>query len=176
MPKTFWVNEYVDDNRTVVGYSTTNTLIRVVETLLDKRGGYLTNDKFPPGLWLDNMPNWEYGALVQVRDLSRAAWKAGYMADLLEVMQNRHYILEGGRHSGSGSADRAEEPLQRGRVLRIDHEVLETGFIDQRIEILIHIATEIGRVVRINACVQTETQHLPDRVVGHFSDDCQAEV
>lgn len=71
MPKMFWVNEYVDDNRTVVGYSTTNTLIRVVETLLDKRGGYLTNDKFPPGLWLDNMPNWEKGVLTQVRVLSR---------------------------------------------------------------------------------------------------------
>ena len=71
MPKTFWVNEYVDDDRTVVGYSTTNTLIRVAETLLDKRGGYLTNDKFPPGLWLDNMPNWEQGVLTQVRDLAR---------------------------------------------------------------------------------------------------------
>jgi len=71
MPKMFWVNEYVDDSRTVVGYSTTNTLIRVAETLLDKRGGYLTNDKMPPGLWLDNMPNWEKGVLTQVRDLSR---------------------------------------------------------------------------------------------------------
>jgi hypothetical protein len=71
MPKMFWVNQYVDDDRTVIGYSTTNTLIRVAETLLDKRGGYLTNDKFPPGLWLDNMPNWEKGVLMQVRDLSR---------------------------------------------------------------------------------------------------------
>ena len=71
MPKMFWVNEYVDDSRTVIGYSTTNTLIRVAETLLDKRGGYLTNDKMPPGLWLDNMPNWEKGVLTQVRDLSR---------------------------------------------------------------------------------------------------------
>jgi hypothetical protein len=71
MPKMFWVNEYVDDSRTVIGYSTTNTLIRVAETLLDKRGGYLTNDKMPPGLWLDNMPNWEKGVLMQVRDLSR---------------------------------------------------------------------------------------------------------
>lgn len=72
MPKLFWVNEYVDDQRSVVGFSTTDTLIRVGETLLDKRGGYLANDKFPPGLWLDNMPNWEKGVLTQVRDLSRA--------------------------------------------------------------------------------------------------------
>ena len=33
MPKLFWVNEYVDDQRTVVGFSTTDTLIRVAETM-----------------------------------------------------------------------------------------------------------------------------------------------
>jgi len=56
----------------VTGSVTTGALITVMETLLNKPGGYLHNDKFPPGLWLDNMPNWEYGALVQVRDLSKA--------------------------------------------------------------------------------------------------------
>jgi len=71
MPDIFWVNEYVDDNRSVVGYSTTDTLIRVASTLVDKPGGYLTNDKMPPGLYLDNMPNWEKGVLTQVKDLSR---------------------------------------------------------------------------------------------------------
>ena len=71
MPDVFWVNEFVEDNRSVVGYSTTDTLIRVAGTLLDKPGGYLTNDKLPPGLYLDNMPNWEKGVLMQVQDLSR---------------------------------------------------------------------------------------------------------
>lgn len=56
----------------VVGSATTISLIRVAETLLDKPGGYLTNDVIPPGVYLDNIPNWEFGALVQVRDLSRA--------------------------------------------------------------------------------------------------------
>jgi len=56
----------------VIGYTTVETLKEVASTLLDKRGGYLSNDKLPPGLWLDNMPSWEYGVLVQVRDLSRA--------------------------------------------------------------------------------------------------------
>jgi hypothetical protein len=54
------------------GTTTTVTLITVAETLLDKPGGYLTNDVTPPGVWLDNMPNWEFGVLVQVRDLSKA--------------------------------------------------------------------------------------------------------
>lgn len=59
----------------VVGYTTVETLRRVASTLLDKPGGYLSNDIAPPGLWLDNMPSWEYGVLVQVRDLSRALRK-----------------------------------------------------------------------------------------------------
>jgi len=70
-PDVFWVNEAVEDGRTVVGFATTDTLIRVAETLLDKPGGYLTNDKLPPGLYLDNMPNWEKGVLTQIKDMSR---------------------------------------------------------------------------------------------------------
>lgn len=56
----------------VTGTATMGTLIAVTETLLDKRGGFLHNDRLPPGVWLDNIPNWEYGVLIQVRDLSRA--------------------------------------------------------------------------------------------------------
>ena len=59
----------------VGGYTTVETLKQVAGTLLDKPGGYLSNDLAPPGLWLDNMPSWEYGVLVQVRDFSRALRK-----------------------------------------------------------------------------------------------------
>lgn len=55
-----------------VGSTTTAALIQVVSTLLDKPGGFLSNDVMPPGLWLDNMKNWEYGVLIQSRDLTRA--------------------------------------------------------------------------------------------------------
>lgn len=56
----------------VTGSATTGALMGVMETLLEKPGGFLHNDRFPPGLWLDNIPNWEYGVLIQVRDLARA--------------------------------------------------------------------------------------------------------
>lgn len=80
-PDTFSVREHTRslaqsmDREPVTGFATTATLIRLTETLLDKRGGYISNDLFPPGLWMDNMPNWEYGALVQIRDMSRALRK-----------------------------------------------------------------------------------------------------
>ncbi|WP_448098885.1 DUF2333 family protein [Luteibacter yeojuensis] len=54
------------------GAVTTYTLIRSVDTLLDKRGGYLSNDKLPPGVFMDNMPNWEFGSLIASRDLARS--------------------------------------------------------------------------------------------------------
>ena len=69
-PDVFWVNEQPGD-RKVVGYSTVDTLVRVADTLLEKPGGYLTNDRLPPGVVLDNIPNWERGVLQQVRDLAR---------------------------------------------------------------------------------------------------------
>ena len=57
------------------GYTTVYALDRVVSTLLDKPGGYIRNDKGVPGIWLDNISNWEFGALVQSRDLSQALRK-----------------------------------------------------------------------------------------------------
>jgi hypothetical protein len=61
-----------DRARVVPGSITTATAIRIGETLLDKPGGYITNDKLPPGLYLDNIKNWEFGALTELRDLVRA--------------------------------------------------------------------------------------------------------
>jgi len=43
------------------------TQMTLLDTLLDKQGGYLRNDMLPPGLWLDNMPAWELGVLKQAR-------------------------------------------------------------------------------------------------------------
>src|SRR5690554_579880 len=80
-PDTFSVRERTRtlatsmEREPVAGFATTATMIHLAETLLDKPGGYISNDIFPPGLWLDNMPNWEYGVLVQLRDLSRALRK-----------------------------------------------------------------------------------------------------
>ena len=56
----------------IIGVATTEMLIKSVDVLLNKPGGYLSNDKMPPSVFLDNMPNWEFGVLQQIRDLAKA--------------------------------------------------------------------------------------------------------
>lgn len=78
MPEQFAVEDNAarlageQDEDVVVGTTTTAALISVMTTLLEKPGGFLSNDIMPPGVWLDNMPAWEYGVLIQSRDLTRA--------------------------------------------------------------------------------------------------------
>jgi hypothetical protein len=48
------------------------TASEVARTLLEKPGGYLRNDLTLPGIYLDNMPSWEYGVLKELRDSLRA--------------------------------------------------------------------------------------------------------
>ena len=55
----------------VTGYVTTYTLITIASTLLDKSGGYLSNDIIPPSIFMDDMPNWEFGVLQQVREFTK---------------------------------------------------------------------------------------------------------
>lgn len=56
----------------VPGVAVVASVIRVASTLLDKPGGFLHNDVTPPGVLIDNMPNWEYGVLTEIRDSVRA--------------------------------------------------------------------------------------------------------
>jgi len=77
-PEGFDVMESATDHagergRTVIsGYTATATVITLAGNLLDKRGGYLSNDLMPPGVWMDNIPNWEFGVLTQLRDVARS--------------------------------------------------------------------------------------------------------
>lgn len=60
----------LNNEEMVTGYTTTSTLITVASTLLNKPGGYLSNDIMLPSVIMDDMPAWEYGALEMVRDLA----------------------------------------------------------------------------------------------------------
>jgi hypothetical protein len=61
-----------DSRKSVTGAVIVSTLMRLNKGLWDKSGGYISNDLAPPGVFLDNMPNFEFGVLQQLRDLSSA--------------------------------------------------------------------------------------------------------
>lgn len=69
-PANLVVNTSPAGSNPVVGYTTTNTLIEIVQTLLNKPGGLVSNDIAPPFVGLDNMPAWEFGVLEMSRDLA----------------------------------------------------------------------------------------------------------
>ncbi len=61
-----------DEARLWPGVVTTATLSKTVDTLLNKSGGYLSNDVVPPSVFMDDIPNWEFGIVNQVRDLAKS--------------------------------------------------------------------------------------------------------
>lgn len=71
-PEVFWIKTSATSGENVTGYATADALAQVINTLLDKQGGFLHNDITPPSVFLDNMPNFEFGAIVQARDLIKA--------------------------------------------------------------------------------------------------------
>jgi hypothetical protein len=65
----------MSNEKVVPGYTMTSTLIVVTESLLNKSGGYLSNDVLPPSVLMDDMPSWEFGVLEMTRDLALAMRK-----------------------------------------------------------------------------------------------------
>jgi len=164
----------------VIGYTTVETLKTVAETLLDKRGGYLSNDRFPPGLWLDNMPSWEYGVLVQVRDLSRAMRKdfarsqsqSAEDGDLAKAeplfnFDNKSWILPSsesqyrdGIKALSRYQERLSDPNQKGALFytRADNLNNWLGDVGTRLGSLSQrLSASVGRV-KLNSTLKTESQ------------------
>lgn len=67
-PEPFAVQAELRGKETIVGSATVNAAVTLGDTLLAKTGGYVSNDVLPPFVFLDDMPNWEFGALVALRD------------------------------------------------------------------------------------------------------------
>lgn len=64
--------EYLPETRKpVVGSVCVGTSVKILDVLLHKPGGYLRNDLTPPGLFMDNIPSWEYGVLTLMRETTQ---------------------------------------------------------------------------------------------------------
>jgi Lon-like ATP-dependent protease len=87
--------------------------------------------------------------------------KVGYMADLLEIMQNKEYILEGGRSTGSGAADRSENHLRADNIIVAccNHDTLRylqeegDGAFLSRIE-------DKGEIIQMESAVPESSQNV----------------
>ena len=163
----------------VPGFTTVETLKTVAGTLLNKPGGYLSNDRFPPGLVLDNIPSWEYGVLVQVRDLTRALRKdfarsqsqSAEDADLAKAeprfnFDNKSWMLpsseseyQEGINSLSRSQARLSDPNQKNALFyaRADNLNNWLGDVGTRLGSLSQrLSASVGRV-KLNSALKTES-------------------
>jgi len=83
------ISATADNVAPVVGYTTTTTLIKVASSILDKPGGYISNDALPPGVFLDNMSAWEFGVLEMVRDMALVLRK-DFSRSQSQSLENAH--------------------------------------------------------------------------------------
>ena len=168
-----------DGKQMVPGFTTVETLKTVAGTLLNKPGGYLSNDRFPPGLVLDNIPSLEYGVLVQVRDLTRALRKdfarsqsqSAEDADLAKAeprfnFDNKSWMLpsseseyQEGINSLSRYQARLSDPNQKNALFyaRADNLNNWLGDVGTRLGSLSQrLSASVGRV-KLNSALKTES-------------------
>lgn len=91
----------VSGNKIVSGSYIMATTIKMNEILLNKRGGYLSNDIMFPSIIMDNVPNWEFGvieiervvALTLRKDFSRSQSQSIELKSLINAqtaLNNNH--------------------------------------------------------------------------------------
>ena len=168
-----------DGKQMVPGFTTVETLKTVAGTLLNKPGGYLSNDRFPPGVFLDNIPSWEYVVLVQVRDLTRGLRKdfarsqsqSAEDADLAKAeprfnFDNKSWMLpsseseyQEGINSLSRYQARLSDPNQKNALFyaRADNLNNWLGDVGTRLGSLSQrLSASVGRV-KLNGALKTES-------------------
>ncbi len=87
--------------------------------------------------------------------------KERYMSSLLEIMQNKEYILEGGKNTGSGAADRSENHLKADNIIIAccNHDTLRhlqeegDGAFLSRIE-------DKGEIIQMESSVPETAEHV----------------
>ncbi|MDF3127713.1 DUF2333 family protein [Kiritimatiellaeota bacterium B1221] len=137
IPQTFDVNETVRemgvayghrelDEPLPLGYRTVATTIHLAQQLLEKPGGYQSNDWSPMTRIPDNMRNWEKGAVVQLRvmvqglrfELSRSGPNSGELPELNDAdarfnYNPRRWILQSTESQFKQGVEFLEQYLER---------------------------------------------------------------
>jgi hypothetical protein len=156
------------------GVATTVAVLETAEVLLEKQGGYLRNDRFPPGRLLDNIPSWEFGVVTELRDavrtmrndFGRAQSQSVEDPDLMTAeaqffFDDRSWILPASEGEYRKGIDAMERYLSR-----LTDEVASDGLFFARSDNLqVYLATVEKRLGNF-------AQRLSSSVRGlHFQDD-----
>jgi len=87
--------------------------------------------------------------------------KVGYMSDLLEIMQNREFVLEGGRNTGSGSADRSENHLKAENIIVAccNHDTL--GYLQEEGDgAFLSRIEDKGEIIQMDSAVPETSENI----------------
>lgn len=116
--------------------------------------------------------------------------RTGYMSDLLEIMQNKKFSLEGGRSTGSGAADRSEDSLRADNIIIAccNHDTLaylreegdgaflsrieDRGEVIQMESAVPETAENVGQVAQY---IKQETVNLGKEFAGAWGEILEAE-
>ncbi|MFZ7125433.1 MAG: S16 family serine protease [Desulfobacterales bacterium] len=112
--------------------------------------------------------------------------KRGYMPELLEIMQNKKYILEGGKSMGSGASDRSENELHADNIIVAccNHDTIQylqqegEGAFLSRIEDKGEIITMESSVPETRLAVNQVVRYIKQEIVniGRELDEAWGEV
>ena len=85
----------------------------------------------------------------------------GYMSDLLEIMQNKKYVLEGGKNTGSGAADRSESFLRADNIIIAccNHDTL--GFLQKEGDgAFLSRIEDKGEIIQLESAVPETSENV----------------
>ncbi len=118
-------------------------------------------------------------------DELRTLLRVGYMPELLEIMQEKKYILEGGGTTGSGAADRSENALKADNIIVAccNHDTIQhlrqegDGAFLSRIEDkgeIVYMESSVGEtpaaIVQTAQYVKQEVDRIAEEVEGAWGE------
>ncbi|MBL4621165.1 MAG: DUF2333 family protein [Immundisolibacteraceae bacterium] len=133
-PEQFSPAALIGADKPVIGSATVLTLVNVSQILLNKPGGYLSNDVAPPMVLMDDMPAWEFGVLTQVRDLVRSL-RNDFSRSQTQSMEHALLAMADPQFSlpnDSWMLPSSEGEYQKGidALIEYEHKLRETGHRD----------------------------------------------
>jgi len=80
-----------DESVDVVGYRSVHALSQIGTVILDKPGGFIYNDVFPPFSFMDDMPNFEMGVVQVIRN-ALVVYRNHFSRNQTQSMENPHVV------------------------------------------------------------------------------------